>query len=690
MVQTWMDMYGGEHNINWAVACGPQSGIIAIDIDPGRNGHQSLADWQAQYGQLPGTLTSITGGGGYHLFYAMPQGVELRNRNDVLPGVDVRADGGYVLLPPSRHRSGSVYAWRDPADGLIVAMTQALIALVLSSRGPDVELDLASLERIPEGQRNETLFRKACQLRRQTKDDRLAVEASIRVYNLQLCDPPLEEYDLQKLINSAFQQDHVDPELPDWNPVLGGDTPQREMTDTGNGLRIVDYHGEDLRYSQGIGWWRWVGHKWSPDVESQHVQEFAKGMCDLIRAEAASLRQTEENDLADQMMRWAIQTQSAARVAAMMKLATSDPRALVDVDRFDSNPFLLNCVNGTLDLMTGELRPHDKNDLITQCTNIEYEPGFHLDEWERFLFTSCQGDPELIAYLQRAVGYTITGSTAEEAFFLITGPPGSGKSTFIAAVSTAMGDYATAISNETIVQARGGSNQGRREGDLASAFGKRLVSTTEISDGARLDESTIKQLTGGDRVVARHLYKNSFHYLPRFKLWIGTNYAPQIQDQAMWRRVKRIPFNHALAAGERDEKVKRILTDPQLGGKAVLAWAVEGSKQWHARHLAQPQLITDEVHEYHADQDRLADFFAETMVHAPGYRVLVADIYSQYTAWCSMSGEVPFGRPRFTDKLRERPDCIVQRMGGQQYLCNWVTKSSGVAVQAPSIAPAWG
>jgi putative DNA primase/helicase len=669
-VATWIETFG--EGINWSLACGRDSGVVAIDIDPQRGGGESLQEWQQSNGLLPGTLTSITGGGGYHLIYTLPFGLELRNRNDMLPGVDVRADGGYILLPPSRHRSGSQYAWRDPVDITPTLLPDNLAYLIQTARAPEVQLDLSTLTPIPEGQRNETLFRKTCQLRRQLRDDRLAVEASIRAYNAALCVPPLEEYDLQKLINSAFTQDHVDPALPEWNPVLGGDVEQRAMTDIGNGLRLVDYYGTDVRYTEGMGWWKWAGHKWVHDGEGQYVQEHAKTIHERIRDEAAALEEGE--DIGDQLRRWSIQSQSVGKVAAMTKLATSDPRVLRNVDEFDRDGFTLGCRNGVLNLLTGELRPHDRNDLITQCTNIEFEHGYKLDDWEKFLWTSCEGDQELIDYLQRAVGYTLTGSIAEEAFFIITGPPATGKSTFIEAIMSAMGEYAETIATETILLSHGG-NQGRREGDLAKAFGKRLVATSEISDGARLDESAVKQLTGGDRVMARMLYKNPFSYRPQFKLWIATNHAPTINDQAMWRRVKRIPFNRKLSHSERDPKLKQILRDPSLGGKAVLAWALEGAQQWYAQRLNEPARITQEVHEYHADQDRLAEFVAETLVKNPGTMIAAVDVYAAYTTWCMGIGERSISRPRLIDKLREQ-GFRIQRMGNRQFICDYDIKTT--------------
>jgi putative DNA primase/helicase len=678
-IQRWSEMFG--HDVNWAVATGEVSGIVVVDVDPRNGGDQSLAAWTEVNGDLPVTLTTLTGGGGYHYFFRYPRdGGPVTNRPNFLPGVDFKSDGGYVLLPQARHKSGRQYAWRDQRTE-VVSLPDTLLHAVRNSATEPKKIDTSDLTKIASGERNDTLFRLACRLRRQLNDDRLAVEASVRAYNTFRCSPPLDEVEISKIIDSAWRQDHTDADIARMLTTAAG---IRNLTDDGNAHRLVDYHGADLRYVPTWGWMRWVGHAWVGDSEGLSVQDRARLVNEDIRRE---IDQVSEQDLQDRLRKWAGQSEGVGRIEAMMKLAKSDSRILRAHEAFDVSGTLLSCRNGVLDLTTGQLRDHAPDDYITRCTNVDYDPDAQLDEWEAFVHHACDDDPDLVSYVQRAAGYSLSGSVTEECFFVIVGPAASGKSTFVSGMQAALGEYAGSFASDTILL-RG--QQSRRESDLATTIGRRFVSVVEMPEGERLDESVVKQLTGGDAVTARFLFKNPFTFKPQYKLWIATNHEPRINDDAIWRRIKRIPFPRGLPSGQRNPRVKELISNPEVGGRAVLAWAVRGYQMYLKERLYEPDRVVRETQAYHMRQDKIGQFLDEvgSVSGEAEHRLEMTDLYMRYTSWCSVTGERAWTMSSFASRLDGRQGITTTRLNGQHWVRGIKLRVSNT--HAATGGSAWG
>jgi putative DNA primase/helicase len=305
-----------------------------------------------------------------------------------------------------------------------------------------------------------------------------------------------------------------------------------------------------------------------------------------------------------------------------------------------------------VDLRTGDLLPHNKESFCTRKSPVEYDPNFVLPEWDRFLHQACEEDDELVRYLQRAAGYSLTGDTKEEVLFLITGPQASGKSTFISGLQTAlgMGNYAESFDTEMIMVAP----QYNRLAVLANATGARMVSVVELPESRRMDEAHVKTMTGGDMMQARQLFKETFSFRPKFKLWIATNHDPMIRDQAIWRRIKKVPFERSVPVHERDPRLKAMIEDPSVGGKAVLNWMVQGCLQWQSVGLKEPERVTFEVDAYREEQDKLGMFIEEYVIIDETASVPAADAYRQYCMWCQGVGERPIVLTSFITRMRER------------------------------------
>ena len=648
-VQAWMRRWPDS---NWAVACGQVSGLLVIDIDPRKNGFGSIEQLEQnrQDGPLPTTLTSRTGGGGRHLFYAAPA-VPVGNRTDWLDGVDVKSDGGYVILPSSVHISGGTYTWVDftvepaqaPADVL-----QSISAA--AGRGQAAE-DLPStddiLNGVPEGKRDDTLFRFACRLRRQLGDGARRLITGAVLAAAANAEPPFPEDQALKCVDSAFKQDHEDSYVA-WQGGTGHEL--RALTDLGNAYRFLDQFGQEILFVEGWGWLTWSEQGWRRD--NARAEEMAHEVHKMVQAEAVTL----EADGADKRqlrahIHWATQSQSAGSLSAVVRVAQKIGSVRRDVEDFDADDHLIACRNGVVDLRTGELRSVDRDDLVTKNTGVVYDAGYRLEAWERFLLQSLDGDQEMVDYMQRAVGYTLTGSNAEEAFFVVDGPPASGKSTLLDAMHAALGSYATSTQAETIMYRRG---QQTPPNELARLAGMRFVSVSEIREGESYDEAIIKQFTGGDRVSARFLYQDVFEFRPQLKLWVGTNHDPDARDDAMWRRIKKLRFPNAIPHPKRDPRLKAMLRDPDVGGRAVLAWAVRGAVEWHRNGLCEPMNVTAQVAAYREEQDRMRQFITDCLVQAPGQVVTKNDLFAVYRSWCSMTSEPVKRQPQFVKAMESR------------------------------------
>jgi putative DNA primase/helicase len=416
-----------------------------------------------------------------------------------------------------------------------------------------------------------------------------------------------------------------------------GAEPQFHLTDVGNAERLVAAHGSEIRFVPGLGWHIWDGQRWlSDDIGA--VMRLAKETARSIYAEAASC---EDDNERQRIAAWAARSAAEPRLRAMLSLAESELPVVVRARELDANPWLLTALNGTVDLRTGRLRAHNPDDLTTKLAPVKYEPDARSDLWDKFIATTTGGNDagtgtgasaDLAGFIQRIAGYTLSGSTSEEILLFIHGPGASGKSTFLEALKATLGDYAAVADFETFLKKRG--DAGVRN-DIARLAGARMVSSIEVDDGKALAEGLIKTLVGGDTVAARHLYREHFEFLPRFKLWLVANHRPSVRhdDDAMWRRIVAVPFTHVVAEAERDLTLKaRFRDDPDIRA-AVLAWAVRGCLAWQESGLGIPRVVSDYTDEYRAENDPLAEWIADECELGSG-STSARSLRERYQRWC--------------------------------------------------------
>jgi putative DNA primase/helicase len=440
-----------------------------------------------------------------------------------------------------------------------------------------------------------------------------------------------------------------------------GDADAIRLTDLGNARRLVQAFGEDLRFCKPWRcWFWWDGRRWLRD-ERQQVMRYAKRITEALFREARATRDANQQA---ELGRHALRSQRADRLRAMMTLAESEPGIPIMPAELDREPFVLTVLNGTIDLRTGVLREHRRDDLITKLAPVVYDPEAQHDLWDRFLRDVTAGpEPTLDGlaasgayrdFLQRAVGYTLTGDVSEEVFFLLNGPEASGKSTFIKAILKTLGDYAKTADFETFLKKRG--DAGVRN-DLAALVGAHLVASIEVEEGKELAQGLVKHLTGGDVATGRFLYAEFFEFEPAFKLWLAVNHAPRVQDldAALWRRIRRLPFEFTVPKERRDPAVKRTLTTPRIAGPAILAWAVRGCLDWQAQGLEPPAIVEAATAQYRAEQDPLGDFYDECCVFAFDEWVASGTLYEAYIEWTKCTGiRRPLTKKLIGHRLRER------------------------------------
>ncbi len=433
------------------------------------------------------------------------------------------------------------------------------------------------------------------------------------------------------------------------------------LTELGNAERLVAARGQMFRHCAPRGVFLiHNGQRWIDDQVGQ-MERWAKTTVRAIYREAAG---QEDATLRGATAEWAKRSEKAAQIAAMLRLAASEPGVPVLPSQLDTDPWLLNVANGTIDLRTGTLRPHRREDLITRIAPVAYRPAAKCPRWMKFLSEVFGPHPDIIPFIQLAAGYSLTGDTREECLLLLHGGGRNGKGTLLKTLATLMGDYGGTTDFSTFIARR--DDRGPRD-DIANMKGQRFVTSQEAREGAPLAESVVKWLTGGDRVRARKLHENSYEFDPTWKIWLATNYKPTIkgQDPAIWSRIRLVPFDVSFE-GREDRTLKAALIDELPG---VLAWAVEGCLRWQTEGLRLPDSVLKATGEYRSESDQVGRFFEDCCVLGEHVSAQACSLYGAYKQWAEKGGEPEFlSETAFGRRLGDRGFEKTHRRCGNVYL----------------------
>ena len=450
------------------------------------------------------------------------------------------------------------------------------------------------------------------------------------------------------------QETEAEPVVPQYGTLPAGPAPQQQLhhsaeffhTDLGNAGRLVAWHGPKLHHCYTWHKWLvWGDGGWKAD-DTGGVTRMAMDTARRIYLEAY---RTPDPEKSKEAAKHAMRSQGAYSIKAMLELAKAMPGIAVTPEDLDRDPWKFNTLNGTLGLRTGILGPHRKEDLITKLAPVHYDPDAECPLWLAFLARIMDGDQDLIGFLQRATGYSLTGDTSEQCFFLLWGTGANGKTTFLQAVSAMMGDYALHTPTNTLLIKRGDGIPN----DVARLHGARLVTAIEADQGRRLAEALVKQLTGGDKLAARFLHAEWFEFVPNFKLWLGTNHKPEIRgtDWAIWRRIRLVPFNVTIPEVEWDRQLGTKLL-AELDG--ILAWAVRGCLDWQRDGLRPPAAVINATNAYREESDPLGTFIEDCCILGENVRAQAGPLYDAYREWAKQNGQDTMNSTRFGRSMTER------------------------------------
>lgn len=414
-------------------------------------------------------------------------------------------------------------------------------------------------------------------------------------------------------------------------------------TELGNARRIVAKHGKDLRWTASHKWLAWDGRRWKPD-NTGAAERFAKS---AIRGIWDEVKQARGDD-AERLSKWAIKSQKGAVIRASLDQARTEPEIVARAEDFDRDPFLFNVKNGTIELRTGTLREHRREDLLTRLASVDYDATATCPNFDAFL-ARVQPDLEVRAYLQRWAGYGMTGDAIEQSFDVAHGTGANGKSTFYETLVEAFGDYATTTPFSTFTVKR---DRGEASNDLADLAGARLVIASEPPQGAKLNVAVLKVLTGNDTIKARFLYREHFAFVPTFKIVLVANHRPQIQEttEAAWRRVHLIPWAVTIPRTARDKSLGAKLRKELPG---ILRWALEGCLARQRDGLNPPAAVIAATAEYQQEEDAIGAFVVERCVTGPTYKVKATPLLDAYGEWAVANGKPDVTATALGSRLRE-------------------------------------
>jgi putative DNA primase/helicase len=679
---------------NIGLATGTPSGFWVLDIDLDKPGtDQRLKELQA--GRKFPTTRIVRTPGGYHYFFLMPD-FQVTNSAKRLPdGLDVRGTGGQVVAPPSVSAKG---VYKTIVEGPIAPAPDWLLDLVRPLPAP-APVDLETVPKLVDlPQHEQERLRKYTQRAAEAECARLdecwekgwqgpawnqtTFEVSCTL--IELANSPWSPATLESVqslvLKRAPKDDHFgEPEIlgcfasalktvagkgrdmPTGTPkdvtVYPGDPltdpsvgptvaapapggPLRLQTDLGNADRMVDLYQDHLRFiGEADKWVEYIDGAWRTmykDRGTFFAQEMIRNLIDA-EADRYSDVPEEEGKPSDRekFVKWAVSCQSDTRINACIRQAKARPQLAAKIEDFDSDPDVLNVANGVVDLRTGELMEHKPDRLMMLQSLVRYEPNAECKKWQEFL-DRVQPDPQVQRYLQRALGYSLTGSMAEQALFIHHGSGANGKSVFLVVATLLAGDYGQTVPRETLLSRNNGQTE--HPTSVARMRGKRFLQASETAAGRRLDEETVKGLTGGEQQSARYMGKDFFDFTPTGKIHLVTNHLPRLTDaESIWRRLHLVKWGVRIPEDEKNPDMLRPdYWMPEASG--LLAWAVQGAVEWYKHGLDVPRSMRDDLREYRTDQDILGEFIMDRLIDEPLMFTPTQEVWNAYSAWAFNHG----------------------------------------------------
>ena len=458
------------------------------------------------------------------------------------------------------------------------------------------------------------------------------------------------------------------------NQTSDQNTPQTyPCTDIGNMERFIDQHRDYLRATPSGSWRLWTGKYWKTATHAD-IFNYARKTINTIQREADLSLSTVEISA---LRRWSETSQSEAKIRSMINMACKHEDIQVRLGDFDKDRNRINCLNGIIDLTSGQLLGRTPKDYVSKIINVDYDPHAKAPLFETFVGQIFDHDKELIDWVQRALGYSLTGSTSEQVLFAAIGTGANGKSTLIEVISKIMNDYSTTASFNTFLSDK--ASDVRSMEAVGKLKGMRLALASEADSTRKFREDLIKQLTGDAVLQGAKLHGESFSFQPQFKLWFLVNQLPFVRDGSFgfWRRIKVIPFNQRFADDERDSNLPDKLWQERGG---ILAWLVDGAVAYHkalaasgSTGLGPCKAIDEQVDQYRYDNDLPTRFLDECTREQKGSKVSARKLYDHYCGWCQLNGDKDTISQQIFSKLMQERGLLKTRSNAGVFYKDVVT-----------------
>ncbi|MGA2505102.1 MAG: phage/plasmid primase, P4 family [Anaerolineales bacterium] len=648
---------------NVGLICGEHSGgLCLLDVD------KNLPEFLEQHPQLA-TAPRIARAGAdrgkiiIKIVGAIPKSKKLKNDTDKHPYLEFLSTGQQGVVA-GMHPSGAIYRLINSRSA-IPELTKAQLEEKLDGHSPSpVPQGVPAIksrykglpDSIPDGSRNSAFTSYAGRLRYDGMNESDIWEAMLEA-NAKRARPPLDEAELKRIFDSVMR----------YPPG------KRKLTDAGNAERLIDNYGADIAYVAKMGHWIiWNGKYWQPDrtglIYSRALQTARK-----IYDEA--MKTGEDLEARKGLLNHAMRSESRMKLAAMVEVAKTQQEIVIDPRELDADLHKLNVQNGTLNLETRRLEPHRQEDFITRALDIAYDPKANCPEWKKWLTWAFAGDEDLIHYMQQIVGRTLFGGNPEKELFFSYGATDTGKTTLMTLLEKLGGSYVKRFNIELLLRQPRSRNANDATPELAKLYGAHFAIGSEMPNGRKLDDAIVKDLSGRDTMTSRELHKPPFEYTPQFIIWLYGNYRPAIdaEDEALWNRMKVIPFRSIIPSNKKDPNLVTEKFIPELAG--ILKWAFEGAIEAYNTLLPVPAAVGVEKEDYRTDMDYVKQF-VETGVleEAPGYGEKMADIYKLFEGYILLSGlkHCPVNNKAFSHRLPKMLNAKTeQRHANQTFLVGW-------------------
>lgn len=682
---------------NIGILTGGPSGVFVLDVDISHvDGFATLQRLEAEHPEepIPPTLRVRTGSGGAHIYFAMP-GFPFGNCNPWggNAGLDIRATGGMVVAPPSISGRGAYSYVQDITNVAQIAQAPSWIIEALRKHEarqagepvgdertlPDsllasyvqtaLDEEASTVRHAPEGNRNVQLNTSAFKLGTLGAhgllfelEAKAALESAALAAGLGLAE-------IRETFSSGWRSGLENPrDLSEVGELKDHEWPYLAWDEFGLGDRMVNRKGKVIRWVES--WQSWMlclNGSWQRCSDA-NIEMLSQAMIRALYEEEYEMYSDEKPEPGVPSMRekfraWWKGQRKRAKVVTAIQIARDHPSVRATDSSFDDHPFLLSVSNGIVDLKTGKLKPHDPDLMLTRQCPVSYNPRLLEDPlaaapmWKAFL-ERVQPDPEMLSYLQRVIGYSITGSVEEQVMFLHHGSGANGKSVFHDIISYVLGPYSQSTPVETLMAKR---SDGQVPNDVARMIGKRYLLASEAKEGKKLDWPLLKQLIGGDRVAARHMRSEFFEFSPIGKIHLTANSLPPVpgNDAAVWRRLLRIEWDTFIPEADRDGLLAEKL---RAEATAILAWAVQGAVRWRKEGISPPQRIRELMESYRQEEDQIAMFLdmdLETVVPPiPGGKRPVGqsstEIYAAYQFRAKLLGWEVWTQRKVSDELKKK------------------------------------